>query len=118
MFSLLLLGVSVYTLVSATSILLLLHSLPSDDPSLRRAFPALLARSLNLRQLLGLTFYLFGFVLSVSLVFESLTPDAGRGSGVRQLLVHFVFAANVFLVLLLLNSVDWFVSCRIRLADQ
>jgi hypothetical protein len=76
------------------------------------------SRSANLRQMMGATFYLFGFVFFLGLQSAQKTLGDGRtpiGALILQnFLVDFAFGANVFLIFLILHSAHWFVSGRIR----
>ena len=74
----------------------------------------------NLSQLLHFTFLLFGlcFLIQIPVAFMIL-DDSGRSvlsSIFRNLAVYIAYAADVFFVMLLLRSVQWFVSSRINAA--
>jgi hypothetical protein len=71
----------------------------------------------NLRQLIGAMFFAFGalFFWALPEAFNSIdnTHSLPWGSIMGALGLHFAFAANVFLTLLLLHCVQWFVSRRV-----
>ena len=80
-----------------------------------------------MRQLIVGTFYLFGFVFFLGLHSAFITLGDGKlpvGALIlRNLVVYFAFAGNVFFVFLVLHSVQWFVSrsvraCTLRLEGQ
>ncbi|MGB9337559.1 MAG: hypothetical protein WCB14_21295 [Candidatus Acidiferrales bacterium] len=115
--------VSVYTLLSASHIMMRLRSLTNrpkvgDASSLRRSLAALRIRSANMRQLVGASFYLFGFIFFLSLPWATVTLDNSRMPVLililRNFLVRFDFAANVFSVFVVLHSVQWFVSRKVN----
>jgi hypothetical protein len=115
--------VSVYTLLSASDIMMRLRSLTSqpkvgDASSLQRSLAALRIRSANMRQLLAASFYLFGFIFFLSLPWATVTLDNSRMPFLililRNFLVRFDFAANVFSVFVVLHSVQWFVSSKVN----
>lgn len=120
LFFLVLCLVSIYTLISAlvTMIRLLSNQLQAEDsPSLQRSLAALQGRSTNLHQLLGATFYLFGFVFFLALPFATITMDSKISVDIlilRNFLMYCAFAANVFFIFLVLHSVQWFVSGRVQ----
>src|SRR6266446_3992390 len=107
LFCLILTMVSAYGLFSATLIVVRLRSLAT-----------LHARSANLHQLVIATFYLFGFIFFLTLPFAFMTLGASKVPGwmfiFENLDYYFAFAANVFFVFLVLHSVQWFVSARVR----
>jgi hypothetical protein len=115
--------VSAYGLFSATFIVVRLRSLANrskveDLSSIQRSLATLHARSANLHQLVIATFYLFGFIFFLTLPFAFMTLGASKVPGwmfiFENLGYHFAFAANVFFVFLVLHSVQWFVSARVR----
>jgi hypothetical protein len=71
-----------------------------------------------LHQLVIATFYLFGFIFFLTLPFAFMTLGASKVPGwmfiFENLDYYFAFAANVFFVFLVLHSVQWFVSARVR----
>jgi hypothetical protein len=123
LFFLILTLVGIYTLFSAVFIMARLRSLANqrqveDASSLRRSSAALQARLVNVRQLVGATFYLFGFIFFLVLPLATITMDEGRISVeiliLRNFLLYFAFAANVFFIFLILHSVQWVVSSRVH----
>jgi hypothetical protein len=85
--------------------------------SIQRAFAALRKRSTTLQHFIGAAFYLFGFVLFVGLQLAYITMDnSSTPVGwivLQSFVIYFAFAANVFLVFLILHFVQWFVSGRV-----
>jgi hypothetical protein len=123
LFFLMLSLVSIYTLRSASVIKVRLHSLKKqrqveDVSSLQRSVAALQARCANVRQLIGATFYIFGFIFFLALPLATRTLDNSRTPvGILVLnnfLMYFAFATNVFFVFIALHSVQWFVSGRVH----
>ena len=115
--------VSVYTLGSAAAILVRLRSLThqpqvEDVSHLQRSLAALYARSANMRQLIGASFYIFGFVFFLTLPFAFITLGASSTPGwmliFENLSNYFAFTTNVFFVFLVLHSVQWFASGRVH----
>ena len=120
LFLLMLSGVSLYSLFSATVVVLRLRSLAhpgTNDTSLQQTVAALHKRCTNVQQLIRATFYLFGLVLFLGLQWayvilgDSRTPAAWLV--LKNFEVDFAFAANVFFVLLVLHFVQWFASSRL-----
>jgi hypothetical protein len=112
-----------YTLFSATVIVVRLRSVArqpqiADASSLQRSMAALHARSSNLSQLVGFTFYLFGSVFFLTLPFAFMTLSDSKVPGwtsiFQNLGFNFAFSAHVFFVFLVLHPVQWFVSARLR----
>jgi hypothetical protein len=125
LFCLILALVGMYTLFSATVILVRLRSVANrskveDIPSIQRSLTVLQARSANLHQLIGATFYLFGFIFFLTLPWACITLGDGKVPGWTSIFgnlgFNFAFAANIFFVFLVLHSVQWFVSARVRAA--
>jgi hypothetical protein len=111
--------VAIYSLFSATAILVRLRSVMNSRQSkhmavLQRSVASLHARSYNLRQLILATFYLFGIVFFFGLWSTRWTADHSRASILDGFFVYFAFAANAFLIFLVLHSVQWFVSGRLQ----
>jgi hypothetical protein len=107
--------VSIYTLFSAVSIVRRLPIADNWNGSPERSRIRLEASITNLRQLIAAMFFAFG-----ALFFWAL-PGAFNTLGslplneiIGAFALHFAFAANVFLVLLLLQCVQWFVSRRVH----
>jgi hypothetical protein len=121
LFCLILTLVVIYTLFSATLIVLRLRSLRTiqNDNSLRKAFALLNHRSANLRQIIVAVFYLFGLTFFLQIQNAFWTAENGRSIALMVLenfRADFRFATVIFLVFLLIHSVQWFVSSRIRTA--
>ena len=122
LFFLILSVVSIYSLFSATVIMVRLRSILNqrqieDDSSLQRSMAALQTWSANVRQLIGATFYLFGFVFFLGLPLALRTLDSSRPVGIlilENFFIYFAFATNVFFIFLILHSVQWFVSGRLH----
>ncbi len=114
--------VGIYSLYSALVILLrhrslLNHPQTPDDCRLQRTVAELHARSANVRQFLGTTFCLFGFVFFFGLRFALGTGESNIPVGIlvlRNFFLYFALAANVFLVFLILHSVHWYVLSRLQ----
>jgi hypothetical protein len=115
--------VGVYTLVSAVVIMVRLRSITNqrhvEEVSLLNGSLAIIqARCSNVRLLLSDTFYLFGCVFFLALPLATVIVDDSKTPlGIHildNLIVYFAFAANVFFVFLVLHSVQWLVSCRVR----
>ena len=121
-FLLLLLLVSIYSLYSTCIILVRLRSLSKqrtfeDKNSLRRSLALLKQRAANLRQLILASFHLFGLTFFSQITTAFVTPLSGPFAWVniaQHLEVHFNFAADAFLVFLILHMSQWVASTRIR----
>jgi hypothetical protein len=122
LYFLILILICFYTLFSSFVILVRLRSLArqcqvGDVSSLERSIAVLQSRSNNASQLVGVTFYFFGFTFFLALPL-AFTQGGGRFSGLTLIFynfsVFFTFAANVFFIFLILRSVQWIVSCRIH----
>ena len=76
------------------------------------------SRCANLRQILVATFYLFGFLFFIGLQDAPITLGDGPSFPMVQVLgsfvFHFVFAANIFLVFLVLHVLQWMISMRLQ----
>jgi hypothetical protein len=126
LFFLILSLVSIYTLFSAAVIVVRLRSLTNrrqveDVSSFQRSLAALHTRSANARQLVGATFYLFGFIFFLAMPLALKTLDSRTPVGMLildNLFIYFAFATNVFFVFLVLHSVQWFVSGRVHASAQ
>jgi hypothetical protein len=122
LFFLVLFLVCVYSLLSATKILMRVSSLmasgnPKYVTTLQNEVAALSARSANMRHLITASFYLFGIVFFWGLRFALWTPDSNTPVGILVLenfFLYFAFAANAFFVFLILHLVQWFVSARLQ----
>jgi hypothetical protein len=122
LFFLLLTLASVYIIFSATLVIMRLRSLEKqvqikDGPSCRYLLAKLEHRTMNSRRLIVAMFYLFGFIFFLKLPSATVTLGDGPiplGSIILANFVrYFMFAANVYLLLLVLHFVQWFVSSRI-----
>jgi hypothetical protein len=112
----------IYTLFSAFTIMAHLQSLMKERTArdallLEHSLAALQGRCLNLRQLLSVVFYFWGFVFFLTLPWATMVLDNSRAPLIdlvmRNFLTDFTFAANVFSVLIVVHCVQWFVSRRI-----
>jgi hypothetical protein len=123
LFFLLLSVVAVYTLFSAFTMMAHLRSLMKQQTTrdilpLEHSLAILRDRSSNLRQLLSLFFYFFGFVfflklpLATMVILDSNLPIFFPV--LHGFLIYFAFAANVFSVFIVLHCLQWFVSRRIN----
>jgi hypothetical protein len=111
--------VAIYSLFSATAILVRLRSTmnpsqPKNAAALQRSVAALHARSANVRQLILATFYLFGIVFFFGLWSARWAADHSRASILDGFFVYFAFAVNAFFIFLVLHSAQWFVSGRLQ----
>jgi hypothetical protein len=114
--------VSIYSLFSATAILVRLRSIMNqpqceDVSGLQHSMAALHARSANVRQLIGATFYFFGFVFFFGLRFALRTSETHTPVGtliLENFFLYFAFAANAFFIFLIVQSVHWFVFSRLQ----
>jgi|BogFormECP03_OM2_1039629.scaffolds.fasta_scaffold02302_2 hypothetical protein len=122
LFFLILALLSIYTLFAASVVAARLLTIrgrleSADGVLLRQFFAVLYARCANMRQLIGGTFYLFGFIFFVGLrsAFNTFGDSNIPGGTLilRNLVVYFAFAGNVFFVFLVLHSVQWFTSHRV-----
>lgn len=119
-FVILLVSFCVYTVYFAFSSLGQLRSLRTrDDETLRKSLAVLSRRSSDVRQMTATFFYLFGVTFFLQIPAAFWTPDTSSPRPIALLLaenfeLYFRFAAVIFLVFLTLNSVQWFVSSRIR----
>jgi hypothetical protein len=115
--------VCAYSLFSAIVVIGRLRatmSLPQkeDISSIQRSMAALHKRCTNVDQLIRATFYLFGLVLFLG--FQNAYFVIGLSKIptvsiiVENFLLYFAFAANVFLVFLILHLVQWFVSSHVQ----
>lgn len=126
LFVLILAAVSAYMLFSATIIIKRLRAFPSPHKeilgSIQPNLVSLHDRCANLRQILVATFYLFGFLFFIGLQNAPITLGDGHSFLMVQVLgsfvFHFVFAANVFLILLVLHVLQWTISMRLQAVTQ
>ena len=127
MFVLILAAVSIYSIVSATIVLKRMWALKSPRKEelrvpIQQYVAALRKRCANLWQILGATFFLFGFLLFIGLQNATITVGDGRGFPAFEILnnfvFQFVFAANVFVVFLVLHVIQWLTSSRLQAYAQ
>jgi hypothetical protein len=122
LFVLILTGVSIYVLFSAVVIIKNLYFVTSayeeNLDTIQSKLIQLYARCANLKQTLAATFYLFGFLFFVGLQNAPIAIGERNGIPIIEILgnfvLHFIFAANVFLVFLVLHLVQWLVSSRLN----
>jgi hypothetical protein len=122
-FFLILTLVSIYTLYSASLVMVRLRKLATasdrakDVLSRRRSLAALEARTANTRHLVGATFYLFGLVYFLTLPWATVAVGDHAEGGVlvlQNFVRYFGYAANVFLIFFILHCVLWLVSRRVK----
>jgi hypothetical protein len=115
--------VGIYIIVSAVLILARLRSVtrdikPEQGSSPRASVTRLQTRCTNMGHLITATFYFFGFMFFMALPAATFVIELSRLPTttfiLRNFLVDFIFAANVFFVMLVLHLVQWFVSGRVR----
>ena len=119
LFLLMLTIVGIYSLSRAAIIMKRLHSLANhqqneDCTFVRQSLVVLDAQCTNLRQVLWATFYLFGFLFFIGLQSAIDYLGSGVASILGMFVVNFAFAANVFLVFLVLHLLQFLVSVRVR----
>jgi hypothetical protein len=119
LFVLILAVVAIYSLLSATVILVRFRSIVNprqskDMAALQRSVATLRARSANVRQLIVATFYLFGIVFFFGLWSLRSEADSSRATILDGFFVFFALAVNAFFIFLVLHSVQWFVSGRLQ----
>jgi hypothetical protein len=114
--------VGVYSLFSAIVVMGRLRSLSvrpqkEDNSSVQQSIAALHNQCTNVQQLIRATFYLFGLVLFLGLQWAYFVLGFSSipivSTIVENFVLYFAFAANVFLVFLILHLVQWFVSARL-----
>jgi hypothetical protein len=122
LFFLVLCVVGVYSLFSAIRVMAHLHAmtiLPQKEgiSSTQRSMAGLHKKCANVHQLIRATFYLFGFVLFLGLQGAYFTIGLSSvpvvAIIVENFVLYFAFAANAFLVFLILHLIEWFVSDRV-----
>jgi len=122
-FALTLLAVGIYCVSSAAIVLVRLRSIGrlsqnEHSLSIRQVVADLHNRSANMNYVLGATFYLFGVVFFLGIQQAPVTLGLSKSLPWTEVLwnfeLHFAFAANVFLVLLILHCVSWFVRTRLN----
>jgi hypothetical protein len=114
---------SVYALIVLAHILFRLRSLKwprsaETAKDLRSPLAAMNDRLNNLRQLLVFAFYLFSlcFLLQIPAAFSVLVDSNVPTLSIifTQLGTYIAYATDVFFVFLLLHSLQWFVSSRVK----
>jgi hypothetical protein len=121
LFVVVLLAVTIHSTTSAAIIIKGLRKLrtaaQAHKPDAFR-LTSLSTRCGNLRQILGATFYLFGFLLFLGLQNAPITLSLNHAALFSEILpnleLHFVFAADVLLVFLVLHLLQWQVSYRVQ----
>jgi len=98
------------------------HPQPEAPDVLRLDTAPLHNRCANLRQILGATFYLFGFLFFIGLQRAPTTIGDGRLFPIVEVLnnfvLQFVFAANIFFIFLVLHLIQWLISTRLQACAQ
>jgi hypothetical protein len=117
-------AVSIYTLISLVRVLFRLRSLKklasAESPTVgvRLTLATLQHRTTNLRHLLIFAFYLFGFCFFLQIPTAFIVLGDSKLSPLSfifmQLATFFEYAADVFLLFLLLHTLQWFVSNRLQ----
>jgi len=119
--------VGVYVLFSAPVIWARLrsriaHERGEKNGSSRRSLTDLRDRLRNVRQFIAAALFFFWLLFFIQLPNEIWIAEAGHLSLGMAMLgtlsLDFAFGANVFLVLLVLHSAQWFVSARVSNAQQ
>jgi hypothetical protein len=110
---------TIFTLVVTVSTIVRLGAIRKWDKSknLRNVVSVLDARLANTRQVISFVFYLFGVVLFVALKNAFWTMGSNRPVGtliLENFYIDFVFASNVFVFFLVLHSLQWFATRRVR----
>jgi len=109
--------VGLYTLFSAVSTVRRFPISNHWNDSTESSRIWLEARITNLRQIISAVSFAFGALFFWALPGAFNTLDHSRSLPLNSIVgafrLHFAFAANVFLVLLLLHCVQWFVSRRV-----
>lgn len=121
LFFLTLVVMCIYVIVNAALIVARLRTVErhmgvENDPSSRTSLARLQTRCTNLAQTLTAAFYLFGFAFFMALPAATFVLDSRLPATtimLRNVVIDFVFAANVFLVLLVLHALQWWVSSRV-----
>jgi hypothetical protein len=114
---LLICGVSIYTLALSLHSLFVVHALKSGARELQvvdTRLGALRRRLWNLRQLHLFSLYFFGFCIVVQIpgIFHTVavSSDLPPLAVIRTLAFMCYFDATIFLIFLLIHSVQWFAS--------
>jgi hypothetical protein len=99
----------------------------ADAITLQRSLLSLHARAVHVDELIGVAFFLLGFVFFLVLRLAFRTPNDSKipvGALVmKNFLLHFAFAAILFFVPLALRSAQWLIfnrlhACELRLLSQ
>lgn len=122
---LLLLGViSVYSVFVAVFNELRLRSMKRAEAieNVRLSIRVLRNRCETSQQIIRGAFYLFGFVLFLGLQNVGFWLGDGKEPGayylLRNCILHFAFAANVFFIFLVVHCVQWVTCRRLRNAQE
>jgi len=112
--------VAVHSIISAVIALKGARALAASHEnhnSIQPRITALHRRCVNLRQILGAAFFLFGFLFFLGLPNATITLGDGPRFPAFEILsnfvLHFIYAANVFFVFLMLHLIQWIVSSRV-----
>lgn len=103
---------AVYSLFLAVTVVRFRNTAPVQENLVR-----IRKRVRNLQQATVAAFYFFGFVLFAGFQFAYFTiENSSTPVGllvVRNFQIHFAFADNVFLILLIFHFVQWFIANRV-----
>jgi len=98
------------------------HAKGENNSSSRRSVTDLEDRLKNVRQFIGAALIFFWFLFFIQLPHDSWMTESDRLSLGMAMLgtlsLELAFGANVFFVLLVLHSAQWFVSARVSAARQ
>jgi hypothetical protein len=98
------------------------HAKGENNSSPRRSLTDLEDRLRKLRQFIGAALIFFWFLFFLQLPHDIWVTESGRLSLGMAMLgtlsLELVFGANVFFVLLVLHSAQWFVSARVSAAQR
>ena len=119
-------AVTIYSLFSAATIMLRLHSMRNslcEGITVGRAsVTKLIKRWANVRELIAVTFYIFGLILFIGLQFVFRTLGDSKGLLGREVIgnfvLHFAFAANVFFIFLVLQLIHWAIDAALNAVSQ
>jgi hypothetical protein len=108
----------IYSLFSALRVILQLRSMRRQAGESSVAMAALHSHCSNMRQMISILFYLFGFVLFMGLQGVGNTLGGEKTPiywiGYRNFVLDCAFAANLFLVFFVLQLIQWFVCARVN----
>ncbi|HMI53407.1 MAG TPA: hypothetical protein VK525_17975 [Candidatus Saccharimonadales bacterium] len=115
-------GVTIYSFFSLSVVLVRIRSLKrqrqsGDLVALQRSMFALRDRTADVPHLLAAMVHLFGVVFFVGLRGAFWTPENNRPVAMLVLenfFIFFAFAANAFVIFLVLHLLQWFVSGRLK----